>query len=108
MPTFEDCSITSTKSGLIQLVENRVPTPSILRLIRQWLNAGVMEEGEWSNTKTGSPQGSVISPLLAIIYLHYVFDLWVDVWRKKHAQGDVIVVRYADDIVLGFQWGSDG
>ena len=62
-----------------------------------------MEEGKWSDTQTGSPQGSVISPLLANIYLHYAFDLWVDVWRKKWAQGEVVVVRYADDIILGFQ-----
>ena len=62
-----------------------------------------MEEGQWSETEMGTPQGAVISPLLANIYLHYVFDLWVNAWRKKHAQGDVIVVRYADDTVLGFQ-----
>jgi retron-type reverse transcriptase len=62
-----------------------------------------MEEGEWSETERGTPQGAVISPLLANIYLHYVFDLWVNAWRKKHARGDVIVVRYADDTVLGFQ-----
>jgi hypothetical protein len=62
-----------------------------------------MEEGEWKNTEMGTPQGSVISPLLANIYLHYVFDLWVDVWRKKCAQGDVVVVRYADDNVIGLQ-----
>ena len=62
-----------------------------------------MEEGKWSEMKTGTPQGSVISPTLANTYLHYVFDLWVDVWRAKCAQGDVVVVRYADDIVLGFQ-----
>jgi RNA-directed DNA polymerase len=76
-------------------------------LIQKWLKAGVMEEGKWSDTETGTPQGSVISPLLANIYLHYVFDLWVDVWRKKCARGEVIVLRYADDIVLGFQWGTD-
>jgi len=85
------------KSWLIKFVEHRVADPRILRLIQKWLNAGVMEEGEWSETKTGTPQGSVISPTLANIYLHYVFDLWVDNWRKKCAQGDVIVVRYADD-----------
>src|SRR3974390_2115050 len=95
------------KSWLIKFVEHRVADPRILRLIRKWLNAGVMEEGQWSETKTGTPQGSVASPILANIYLHYVFDLWVDVWRKKHARGDVIVVRYADDIVLGFQWETD-
>src|SRR6266853_1924857 len=91
------------KSWLLQFVEHRVADPRILRLIQKWLNAGVMEEGQWSETKTGSPQGSVISPALANIYLHYVFDLWVDVWRKKWAQGEVVVVRYADDTVLGFQ-----
>jgi len=91
------------KSWLIKFVEHRVADRRILRLIQKWLNAGVMEEGEWSETKTGTPQGSVISPLLANIYLHYVFDLWVEVWRKKYAQGDVVVVRYADDIISGFQ-----
>ena len=91
------------KSWMVKFVEHRVADPRILRLIQKWLNAGVMEEGKWSETKTGSPQGSVISPLLANIYLHYAFDLWVDVWRKKWAQGDVVVVRYADDIILGFQ-----
>src|SRR6266702_1606033 len=86
------------KRWLVQFVEHRVADPRILRLIQKWLRAGVMEEGEWSNTKTGSPQGSVISPLLANIYLHYAFDLWVDVWRKKWAQGEVAVIRYADDV----------
>src|SRR5467141_3514874 len=88
---------------LIQFMEHRVADPRILRLIQKWLNAGMMEEGKWSETKTGTPQGSVISPTLANINLHYVFDLWVDVWRKKCARGDVIAVRYADDTVLGFQ-----
>jgi len=91
------------KGWLIKFVEHRVADPRILRLIQKWLNAGVMEEGEWSETKTGTPQGAVISPLLANIYLHYAFDLWVNVWRKKWAHGEVVVVRYADDIILGFQ-----
>src|SRR5882757_2823831 len=91
------------KSWLIKFVEHRVADPRILRLIQKWLKAGVMEDGKWSEMQTGTPQGAVISPLLANIYLHYTFDLWVDVWRKKYAQGDVIVVRYADDTVLGFQ-----
>src|SRR5713101_6060902 len=91
------------KSWLVKFVEHRVADPRILRLIHKWLNAGVMEEGKWSDTKTGSPQGSVISPLLANIYLHYAFDLWVNVWRKKWAHGEVAVVRYADDTILGFQ-----
>jgi retron-type reverse transcriptase len=73
--------------------------PRILRLIQKWLKAGVMEEGKWSEVQTGSPQGSVISPLLANIYLHYSFDLWVNVWRRKYAQGEVVVIRYADDSV---------
>jgi retron-type reverse transcriptase len=85
------------KSWLIKFVEHRVADPRILRLIRKWLNAGVMEEGQWSETKTGTPQGSVASPILANIYLHYVFDLWVDAWRKKYARGEVVVIRYADD-----------
>jgi hypothetical protein len=67
----------------------------------------VIEEGEWKDTKLGSPQGSGISPLLANIFLHYVFDLWVDAWRKKSARGDVVVVRYADDNVIGFQYRAD-
>ena len=91
------------KSWLIKFVEHRVADPRILRLIQKWLNAGVMEEGKWSDTKTGSPQGSVVSPLLANIYLHYAFDLWVNAWRKKWAHGEVVVIRYADDTVLGFQ-----
>jgi retron-type reverse transcriptase len=85
------------KSWLIKFLEHRVADPRILRLIQKWLKAGVMEEGKWSEPKTGSPQGSVISPLLANIYLHYAFDLWVNVWRKKWAQGEVVVIRYADD-----------
>jgi RNA-directed DNA polymerase len=72
-------------------------------LIRKWLRAGVSEEGEWSRTTVGTPQGAVISPLLANVFLHYVFDLWVQQWRTKSATGDVLVVRYADDFVLGFQ-----
>jgi RNA-directed DNA polymerase len=95
------------KGWLVKFVEHRVADRRILRLIQKWLNAGVMEEGEWSETKTGTPQGSVISPLLANIYLHYAFDLWVDVWRKKWAHGEVVVIRYADDTILGFQHQAD-
>jgi len=88
---------------MLKFVQHRVADPRILRLIEKWLKAGVMEEGEWSETEMGTPQGAVLSPLLANIYLHYVFDLWVQTWRKKRARGDVVVVRYADDTVLGFQ-----
>jgi RNA-directed DNA polymerase len=88
---------------LEKFVEHRIADRRILRLIQKWLKAGVSEEGEWTETKVGTPQGAVVSPLLANIYLHYVFDLWVQQWRRKNAQGDMIVVRYADDAVLGFE-----
>ena len=87
----------------MKFIEHRVADRRILRLIRKWLKAGVSEDGQWSETKLGTPQGAVVSPLLANVYLHYVFDLWADVWRKKVAKGDVVVVRYADDLVVGFQ-----
>jgi RNA-directed DNA polymerase len=95
------------KSWLVKFIEHRVADPRVLRLIQKWLRAGVMEEGKWSEPQTGTPQGSVISPLLANIYLHYSFDLWVNVWRSKWAQGEVVVVRYADDAILGFQYRTD-
>jgi RNA-directed DNA polymerase len=88
---------------LIRFVEHRVGDRRVLRLIRKWLKAGVMEDGSLVPTEAGTPQGAVISPLLANIYLHYAFDLWADQWRRKRAKGQVIVVRYADDIVMGFQ-----
>jgi group II intron reverse transcriptase/maturase len=88
---------------LVQFVEHRIGDQRIVRLIQKWLKAGVMEQGQWSETKEGSPQGSVISPVLANLYLHYVLDLWVEAWRKKMARGDVMIVRYADDAVLGFE-----
>jgi len=88
---------------IVKFVEHRVGDPRVLRLIRKWLKAGVSEDGEWSESKVGTPQGAVISPLLANIYLHYALDLWVEAWRRKVARGDVIVVRYADDVVLGFE-----
>jgi RNA-directed DNA polymerase len=88
---------------ILKFVEHRVADQRILRLIQKWLKAGVSEDGEWSETTVGTPQGAVVSPLLANIYLHYVFDLWIEAWRKKVARGDVIVVRYADDLVVGFE-----
>jgi RNA-directed DNA polymerase len=88
---------------LIQFVAHRIGDPRIVRLIQKWLKAGAMEDGRWFETEEGTPQGAVISPVLANLYLHYVLDLWTEQWRKKVAHGDVIVVRYADDAVLGFQ-----
>ncbi len=87
----------------LKFIEHRVADGRILRLIQKWLQAGISEEGQWSETKQGTPQGAVVSPLLANVYLHYVFDLWVEAWRKRIATGDVIVVRYADDLVVGFE-----
>ena len=88
---------------MTKFVEHRIGDRRIVRLIQKWLKAGVMEQGRWSETEEGTPQGSVISPILANLYLHYALDLWVDQWRRKKATGDVIIVRYADDAVLGFQ-----
>jgi RNA-directed DNA polymerase len=91
----------------MKFVEHRVADRRVQRLIRKWLRAGVSEEGNWSKTEIGTPQGAVISPLLANIYLHYAFDLWIKHWRKHQATGDMVVVRYADDIVAGFENRAD-
>jgi RNA-directed DNA polymerase len=92
---------------LVQFVEHRIADQRVVRLIQKWLNAGVLEDGKRTRVEEGTPQGGSASPLLANVYLHYVFDLWVHAWRQKHAHGDVIVVRFADDIVLGFQVRAD-
>ncbi len=92
---------------LIEFLEHRIGDRRILRLIRKWLRAGVSEDGEWSKTTVGTPQGAVISPILANVYLHYVFDLWIEWWRKKRCRRDVVVVRYADDFVIGFESHSE-
>jgi len=91
------------RGWLIQFLEHRIADQRILRLIRKWLNAGVLEDGKRTYSETGTVQGGSISPLLANVYLHYVFDLWVQQWRNRQARGDVIVVRYADDFIVGFQ-----
>jgi group II intron reverse transcriptase/maturase len=98
--TFFD---TVDHAWMLKLLGHRIADPRVLRLIAKWLKAGVSEDGQWSETNVGTPQGAVASPLLANVYLHYVLDLWVNQWRKRHARGDVIIVRYADDFVMGFQ-----
>ncbi len=95
------------RDWLVKFIEHRVGDKRIVRLIQKWLNAGIIEGTDWSDTGTGTPQGAVISPLLANIFLHYVFDLWIDWWRKRYAKGNCIVVRYADDFVIGFEHESD-
>jgi RNA-directed DNA polymerase len=91
----------------VTFVEHRIGDKRVIRLIRKWLKAGVLEDGTWTQVEQGSPQGASLSPLLANVYLHYVFDLWVQQWRKKRAQGDVVVVRYVDDFIVGFQHRLD-
>ena len=98
---------TVSHEWLVRFLEHRIGDPRILRLIQKWLKAGVVEDGQWFPTEEGSPQGSVISPILANLYLHYVLDLWAKAWRKKVARGEVIIVRYADDGVLGFEYRED-
>jgi len=85
---------------LIRFVEHRIGDPRMIRLFRKWLKAGVMEDGEWSSSETGTPQGAVVSPILSNIYLHYAFDLWAERWRRREARGCVILVRY----LVVFSW----
>jgi group II intron reverse transcriptase/maturase len=92
---------------LVKFIEHRIADQRVVRLIQKWLNAGVLEDGKRMQVEEGTPQGGSASPLLSNVYLHYVFDLWVRAWRQKQARGDMIVVRFADDIVLGFQYKSD-
>jgi group II intron reverse transcriptase/maturase len=92
---------------LVKFLEHRVADRRVVRLIQKWLRAGVLEEGRRMRSEVGTVQGGSISPLLANIYLHYVFDLWARQWRKKRARGDVVVVRFADDFVVGFQHRED-
>jgi group II intron reverse transcriptase/maturase len=92
---------------LMKFLEHRIADRRMLRLLKKWLRAGVSEDGEWSPTTVGTPQGAVISPLYANVFLHYVFDLWIHDWRQRQAKGEVMVVRYADDFVIGFREESD-
>jgi RNA-directed DNA polymerase len=91
----------------IKFIEHRIADRRVLRLVQKWLRAGVMEQGKRTPTEVGSPQGATVSPLLANICLHYTLDLWVQQWRQRHGHGDIIIVRYSDDFVLGFQHDFD-
>src|SRR5450755_331043 len=95
------------QSWLEKFLEHRIADTRVLRLIQKWLRAGVIEDGEWSETEEGTAQGASVSPLLSNVFLHYVFDLWADQWRRRHARGDVILVRFADDYVAGFEHRDD-
>ncbi|MER9775598.1 group II intron reverse transcriptase/maturase [Mesorhizobium sp. M0220] len=96
-----------SQDWLVRFVEHRIGDKRIIRLIRKWLKAGILEDGIVTVDDRGTGQGSVISPLLANIYLHYVFDLWVNRWRRREATGDMIIVRYADDVIVGFEREGD-
>jgi hypothetical protein len=96
-----------SQSRLVRFLEHRVGDKRIIRLIQKWLKAGILEDGVVTVDDRGTGQGSVISPLLANIYLHYCFDLWAERWRRREAQGDMIVVRYADDLAVGFEHEGD-
>jgi group II intron reverse transcriptase/maturase len=95
------------QSWLVRFLEHRIADKRVLRLIQKWLRAGVIEDGVWSKTETGTAQGASVSPLLSNVFLHYVFDLWADQWRRRNAHGDVILVRFADDYVAGFERRED-
>jgi group II intron reverse transcriptase/maturase len=92
---------------LMKFIEHRIADRHLLRQVRKWLKAGVLEAGQLHVQEEGTPQGGSLSPLLANIYLHYVLDLWTGQWRRKHARGDVVIVRYADDFVVGFEHQTD-
>jgi group II intron reverse transcriptase/maturase len=95
------------RSWLRRFLEHRIADKRVLRLIDKWLAAGVIEDEEWSATEEGAPQGASISPLLANLYLHHVFDQWANWWRRRRAHGDVIIVRFADDFIVGFEHEQD-
>ena len=95
------------QSWLEKFLEHRIADTRVLRLIQKWLRAGVIEDGEWSETEEGTAQGASVSPLLANVYLHYVFDLWADQWRRRNARGDMILSRFADDLLAGFEDRED-
>jgi group II intron reverse transcriptase/maturase len=104
---FRDYFSSLDHSLLVKFLEHRIADRRVLRLIQKWLAAGVIEEGSWTACEEGVPQGASASPLLANVYLHYVFDLWAHQWRRRHAHGDVVIVRFADDFVVGFEHRED-
>jgi RNA-directed DNA polymerase len=95
------------RSWMLRFLEHRIADQRVLRLIQKWMGAGVIENGEWSATTEGTVQGASVSPLLSNVYLHYVFDLWADRWRRRQARGEMIIVRFADDYIVGFQHRDD-
>ena len=107
MRTSGHTSNSVNQAWLIRFVQHRINDPRIIRLIQKWLKAGILEDGIVTISDTGTGQGSVASPLLANVYLHYVFDLWAERWRRREASGDMIIVRYADDIIVGFEYETD-
>jgi group II intron reverse transcriptase/maturase len=94
-------------SWLRRFLEHRIADKRVLRLIQKWLRAGIIEDGAWAECTEGAPQGATASPLLANVYLHYALDLWAEQWRRRHARGDMIFVRYADDYMVGFEYRGD-
>ena len=104
---ISDFFSTLDQAWLMKFLEHRIGDKRVLRLIRKWLGAGVIEEGSWKETTEGSPQGASVSPLLANVYLHYVFDRWARQWRKRRARGDMVITRFADDCIVGFEHRGD-
>lgn len=100
---IRDCFTSLDQSWLLRFLEHRIADKRVLRLVKKWLDAGVIEGGTWTQSDEGTPQGASISPLLANVYLHYVFDLWAHKWRDRNAHGDVFIVRWADDFIVCFQ-----
>jgi RNA-directed DNA polymerase len=104
---IRDCFTGLDQSWLVRFLEHRIADRRVLRLIQKWLRAGVIEDGSWTTSDEGTPQGASASPLLANVYLHYVLDLWAEQWRGRHAHGDVVIVRWADDFIVGFEHRED-
>ena len=104
---IRDCFTSLDHSWLARFLEHRIADRRVLRLIQKWLRAGVVEDGSWTASDEGTPQGASASPLLANVYLHYVLDLWAEQWRGRHAHGDVVIVRWADDFIVGFEHRED-